>query len=375
MQNFDVCIVGAGPAGIAASAVLNQAGARVAIINKPEAFPKANKSRWETLSPRIEVILQQLGFEDALKDSCKYNVTAHVSSWGSEEVVWESVIKRPDSGAFIVDRNQFDMSLCAIAAHQGIVFIHANNIDIERNRNYWSLFIKHPKAFEISASFLIDAAGYGAPIARRLGAKRIVVDKLVAQWLIFPTDCDTDKTVRIDALQDGWLFTVAGEKQRLLCFFTDGKILNPASKSSIKQMMEERIAKAPAIRNLLETVSISPISNSGVTFAATSTLHRAIGEYWLACGDAAQTYDPLSSQGCYQAFLSGCHAGTALIDYHNGSLSAFENYNRLIRTEFIQFLRTLCKQYRLESRWANSAFWKKRHDFFSNNKLQQLKLK
>ncbi|MFB2980898.1 NAD(P)/FAD-dependent oxidoreductase [Microseira sp. BLCC-F43] len=372
MQNFDVCIFGAGPAGIAASMVLSQAGANIALICKPQAFPRATKPCWETLSPRVEPILQQLGLTDALKDSCEYRITAHVSSWGSEQVAWESVMKRAESGNWLINRHHFDMALRKSATAQGIKIFEASAVDIKRSQDRWHLTIGGTKNFDITTNFLIEASGYGATVARRLGAKRIVVDKLVAHWLIFPTEYDPDKTVRIDALESGWLFTVRVGNQRLLCFFTDGDLLKTGSEISIKHVMEKRILEAPAIQSILAGHSISNISAYGVTFASTSTLHRAVGKCWVACGDAAQTYDPLSSQGSYQALLSGCRAGVCLIDYHNGDSLALENYARHRRNEFIQYLRKLCKQYRLELRWPDSVFWSRRYNFLNSEAVRQI---
>jgi flavin-dependent dehydrogenase len=371
MQNFDVCIFGAGPAGIAASMVLSQAGADVALICKPQAFPRGTKPYWETLSPRVEPILQQLGLTDALKDSCEYRVTAHVSSWGSEQVAWESVMKRPEGGNWVVNRNHFDRALRNAVAVRGIKIFEADAVDIQRSQDRWHLSIRGTKHFDIISSFLIDASGYGARVARRLGAKRIVVDKLVAQWLLFSTECDTDKTIRIDSLEHGWLFAIRGGDQRLFCFFTDGDLLKTGSHISIKNTMEERILVSPAIRGLSAGNSIGSISTYGITFASTSTLDRAVGEYWLACGDAAQTYDPLSSQGSYQALISGCRAGGCLIDYHNGDSLALKNYDARRRNEFLQYLRKLSQQYRLEIRWLDAVFWSRRYNFLNSEAIQQ----
>lgn len=372
MKNFDVCIFGAGPAAIASSMVLSQAGADVVLVRKPQAFPRTTKPRWETLSPRVEPILQQLGLSDVLEDSCEHRVTAHVSSWGSENIAWESVMKRPNGGNWMINRNTFDRNLSQVATQQGITMLEGDAANIKRGQDLWHVAITGTKHSDVTSRFLIDASGYGAIFARRLGAKRVLIDKLVTQWLVFPTEGDTDKTIRIDSLENGWLFTIRGSHQRLLCFFTDGGLLKTGSDVDIKQAMEERILASPAIRDILGDGSIPPIFTSGTAFASTSTLDRVVGEGWLACGDAAQTYDPLSSQGSYQALLSGYHAGTSLINYHNGDYLAFKDYEHCRQIEFMQYLKKLCKQYRLERRWANSNFWKHRHNLFSSSGVKQL---
>jgi len=372
MQNYDVCIFGAGPAGIAASMTLNQAGADVALIRKPQSFLSAKKPRWETLSPHVEAILQQLGLSDALKDSCEYRVTAHVSSWGSEQVDWESVMKRPEGGNWVVNRNHFDMTLCKAATAQGVEIFEADATDIIRSQDCWHLSIGGRTNYEMATSFLIDASGYGAAISRRLGARRILIDKLVAQWLVCPTECNADQTVRIDALEDGWLFTIRGGNQRLFCFYTDGDILKTGSEMSIKHAMQEHLLASSAIQGISVGTSIPSFSTHGISFASTSTLDHAVGECWLACGDAAQTYDPLSSQGSYQALLSGCRAGACLTDYHNGDSLALAKYDYHRRKEFMQYLEELCKHYQLERRWSKSVFWSRRYNLLNSVAGQRL---
>jgi len=85
------------------------------------------------------------------------------------------------------------------------------------------------------------------------------------------------------------------------------------------------------------------------------------GENWLAVGDAAAAYDPLSSQGIYKALEYGLRAGDAIGDHRAGRNTALQDYVEGIRREFDDYLLIRSKYYGRERRWPNSIFWQRRH--------------
>src|SRR5579863_3562377 len=57
---------------------------------------------------------------------------------------------------------------------------------------------------------------------------------------------------------------------------------------------------------------------------ASMKLVRAYGERWIAAGDAAQSFDPLSSQGIMTAIVGGNNAAAALVAAHSTESSVLE---------------------------------------------------
>jgi flavin-dependent dehydrogenase len=53
-------------------------------------------------------------------------------------------------------------------------------------------------------------------------------------------------------------------------------------------------------------------------------LDRAAGRAWIAVGDTASTWDPLSSQGIVEALRSGTSAATSVVDYLSTDTMALE---------------------------------------------------
>jgi flavin-dependent dehydrogenase len=88
--------------------------------------------------------------------------------------------------------------------------------------------------------------------------------------------------------------------------------------------------------------------------AGTARLAAPVGPGWVAAGDAAVTFDPLSSQGVLSALLLGRDAGRALLD------PAFDHrirWEQVVR----RYARERAHWYATETRFAGSRFWSRRH--------------
>lgn len=84
--------------------------------------------------------------------------------------------------------------------------------------------------------------------------------------------------------------------------------------------------------------------------AGSARLDRAGGDGWLAIGDAAMSFDPISSHGLLTALSTGLAAGeTSLADYQSFADTTWRAYTRM---------RQAC--YASEGRWGEAPFWRKR---------------
>jgi len=95
--------------------------------------------------------------------------------------------------------------------------------------------------------------------------------------------------------------------------------------------------------------------------ASSSRLDRAAGDGWLATGDAASAWDPLSSQGVYRALVGGLGAARALAGYLEGDGGVLGVYADSVEVEHGEYLMTRSSYYGLECRWPRSPFWRRRH--------------
>ena len=98
-----------------------------------------------------------------------------------------------------------------------------------------------------------------------------------------------------------------------------------------------------------------------VVAANSSRLDCVSGRSWLAVGDAAMAFDPLSSQGLMQALASGIRAGEALNGRLAGEVAAMDEYDIKANRAFREYSRLRAVYYGREQRWPQSDFWRRRH--------------
>ncbi len=98
-----------------------------------------------------------------------------------------------------------------------------------------------------------------------------------------------------------------------------------------------------------------------VVAAMSSRLDCVSGPGWLAVGDAAMAFDPLSSQGLKEALASGIRAGAALNSHLAGDATALGEYDRKANDVLREYSRLRAHYYGRERRWPQSVFWQRRH--------------
>src|SRR6266511_5178466 len=99
---------------------------------------------------------------------------------------------------------------------------------------------------------------------------------------------------------------------RVVAFLTDADLLPPRT-TRTPRAWNERLALAPRIREALADAGCRLHAGPRITDAAVAHLEQPAGPGWVAAGDAAVSFDPLSSQGIATALLMGREAGRAVV--------------------------------------------------------------
>jgi 2-polyprenyl-6-methoxyphenol hydroxylase-like FAD-dependent oxidoreductase len=104
----------------------------------------------------------------------------------------------------------------------------------------------------------------------------------------------------------------------------------------------------------------SCVTGPKVYSASSGYLDRVAGHKWLALGDAASTWDPLSAQGIAKALRSGLAAVDAIPRHFAGEGDAITDYAAEARNNFTRYAKARQHYYGLERRWPASLFWQRR---------------
>ena len=84
------------------------------------------------------------------------------------------------------------------------------------------------------------------------------------------------------------------------------------------------------------------------------------GRDWLTVGDAAASFDPLSSQGLLFSLQSGARGALAAKAALDGNCDAIAEYSAIVGAVFSKYLEERTDQYAAERRWETSSFWARR---------------
>ena len=165
----------------------------------------------------------------------------------------------------------------------------------------------------------------------------------------------------MEAVADGWWYTtpLPGHR-RVVAFLTDSDLM-PSRSARTDQDWHRRLAQAPHVRDQLAQSGCSLHTNPPILDASVAHLDHPSGCGWLAAGDAAVSFDPLSSQGILTSLVMGQGAGHALAAILTRAdrqplIRWGAEYARLLETH----LRLRAAYYALERRWPTAPFWARR---------------
>jgi len=95
--------------------------------------------------------------------------------------------------------------------------------------------------------------------------------------------------------------------------------------------------------------------------SAASVVRRPVtGPDWMAIGDAAFAFDPLSGQGVFKSIDTGVRCSLAIAKYFNGDPSAQAEYETWVQESYRSYLSMRAQFYNSVVRWPESRFWKRR---------------
>lgn len=360
MENIDVLIIGGGPAGTATGLALGRLGISTIVIDRGDDRPRIG----ETLPPAIKKLLVSLGIWERFLSANHSPSFGTRARWGQPIPHENNFIFSPYGRGWHLDRVCFDAMLAQAAEDEGTVLYRRAKLvsvvpDVEHS---WRVdTVRDNRGHKFRAKVIVDATGRSASLARRLGSQRVSYDRLVGIVGLFVPGARSliqQQLTLIEACRDGWWYSsLLPDSGVVVAYMTDADLYAKAVRRT-RNFWQHELGKTT---DIYPRISTHILKSSPVNVAAhSSRLFPVSGPNWLAVGDAAAAFDPLSSQGIYKAVESGLLSAHAIQCYLAGNSAALHDYALAIERGFSHYMRVREHYYSNEQRWPTSTFWTRR---------------
>lgn len=360
---YDVVVLGGGPAGVAAGIALKQFDVDLRIL-LVEAGTPAEWQVGETLAPGAKTLLEGLGCWQSVARDGVLEAVETSACWGSERPHANEFMLSTHGNAWHLDRARFNETLRRAAEAAGVLIWRATRFEgaEQGSDGNWRLTLRgngHPQI--VAADFVVDATGRSARFAAALGSRPCFADRLVGVAAIvrLRDRATPDHATLVEAGEGGWWYSspVPGGKL-VLAWMSDADIVHDDGLARRERWLAHlRAAPVTSAR-----ARKAEIPDTISTWSARShCLDTVCGARWVAVGDAASSFDPLSSAGILKALRTGKLGAFAVLDAIRGVEGGFAKYRRLVAAEYVRYQQDRRDVYRMEQRWSRSPFWQRRH--------------
>lgn len=343
-------VAGGGPAGAVAARQLALAGLRVVLADRID--PERHKVG-EALSGAAVRLLRSLSLPVPKPGGPHTIISGNLSVWNSEIPIPTDFIRDPDGPGWRLDRRRFDAELRDAAMKAAVTWRPAQLTEVVRSGDAWRVCFDDGSTAH--AHWLVDATGRRAAIARRLGSVRRRDAHLVAVYAMgrAPATFQLNRTL-IEAAPNGWWYAARlPSGQAIAGLHTCPRDAVPLIRQPDR--WRQAMAATTTLSALLAGISFDRLL--GAIDACGSQLDRMVGDGWVACGDAAQSFDPISAQGILSALHGGMKAAELVLGALMGTGETPADYARRLAQIRQAYLIRRRAAYRTERRWLTAPFW------------------
>lgn len=321
----DVAIIGAGPSGAVAAALLRKAGHSVLVLERQH-FPRF--SIGESLLPQSMAYLEEAGMLQAVVEAgfqykngahfvCRDKVSAydfrdkHSAGWGT---------------TYQVERATFDDLLIRCAAQQGadVRFGHTVNAMKTGDAPVLDVTDEAGNAYQVHARFVLDASGFGRVLPRLLNLE--APTRMPTRAAIFthvrdgiPVEAHDRNKITVAVHPEHrdvwyWMIPLANGRSSVGCVAEAAFLDVPEAEREAK--LRSLIQSEPTLNRLIGNAPfLMPVRHIGGYSANVERLH---GPGFALLGNAGEFLDPVFSSGVTIALRSAHLAVRTLERQLNG---------------------------------------------------------
>ncbi|MEM8659694.1 MAG: NAD(P)/FAD-dependent oxidoreductase [Pseudomonadota bacterium] len=321
-DRVDAVIIGAGPAGCTAAALLAEQGMSVRMVER-DAFPRFKIG--ESLLPGGNAILKRIGVWDKMDDA------GFIRKYGAEFVTGDGASRVHNvfadglvpglDYAYQVERSRFDKLLLDNAVEKGVELRQPCRVaSVTEAGSDWQVTLESDKLKEtVKATWLLDASGRAAFLGKRLKLMQdsIGYPKRFAVYNHFqgiPRRSGREAgNIVITRLSDGWFWAIPLDENKTSVGVVSTRKRDEWADPDFtpETFFNNQISRTPFLADLM--AQAQPCDDYHVTADYTYSFSDYAGPRHMLLGDAAGFIDPIFSSGVYLAMRSAAMAADSVL--------------------------------------------------------------
>lgn len=335
-DEYDVLVIGGGPAGATISALLAKRGRRVVLVEK-DRHPRFHIG--ESLLPMNLPLFDELGVADEVaeigmrKDGIDFYALENDETRRTT-IYFDEAMDNSVPHAYQVRRSDFDHLLLENARKCGVDVRQQTRVTgldrLDKNGCVAIIADEEGKEQRISARFLVDSSGRDTFMSRRNKQLRRNPDHNAAA--IFGHFRNVPRREGRDAgniglhwFEHGWFWVIPLKdgvtSVGVVCW---PEYLKTRGDMPLDNFLQQTIARSPTLSPLMETAE--PVAEAQGTGNYSYWSDRLYGDGYLLVGDAYAFIDPVFSSGVFLAMKSA-QSGAEAVD---AILGGAPNVNALL---------------------------------------------
>lgn len=312
----EALIIGAGPAGSVAGAMLARAGFKPLVL-EAGTFPRFVIG--ESMLPRVNDVLQEAGLYDAIvaKKFMPKPGALFLKGEHSDRFCFAEMFPGQSPAALQVVRADFDQTLATTARGYGadIRFQHAvQGIEFAADGRSMTqvLDVETQQKYEVSAKIVLDCSGYGRVLPKLLKLEK--PSHLSPRAAVF-AHFEGDERPEGDKAGDIWICIHPKGPWIWIIPFSNGRtsvgvvaereMLAAAGKDDRERMMHFINTDPNAGKRLK---NVTQVMKTTRLEGWSASVERFWGPGWVLCGNASEFLDPVFSSGVTLALESSHRA-------------------------------------------------------------------
>ena len=324
-DNFDVVVIGGGPAGAAVATLVADAGHRVALVEK-ETFPRFAVG--ESLVPAVNSTLKKIGVLDAMDGAGfpqKHGVQFYSPKGPSRPFYFSESAAPEHHRTWQVLRSRFDALLLDNAKRHGVEVSTATSaVGLEmstegRHEAVTGLRIRSGNVERVlHAQVIVDAGGQRSPLAREFGGRTHIpgLDNAAVyahyRGVKLDTGLDAGSTIIFKIGTASWFWFIP-----LPDDIVSVGLVAPAKEVAAlggppHELLDNAVASCSHLAERLERAERT--TEVRVARDYSYRAERDGGPGWMLVGDALGFMDPVYSTGLFLATHSAELAAEAIVE-------------------------------------------------------------